>query len=767
MFARVILDINHEHIDQTFDYQIPDSLLNIVFVGSRVIVPFGHQNRLAFVYEILNKSDLATKAILDVIDLKPILDEEMFLMMDYLRQYNDKTHAKIIQTVLPNERMFRYENQYIIKNLDGLNDALKPFVKGEFLDIKDFNHHQKLLLRKAIEEENVILKKAYAQKGKSKLISIVKVASNYQAIKDKDIDLIDYIKSNNHHTKSMLVQAGYSLSKINRLLRDKVLYIQDERDYRFSDYELDLDIKKIENLNQEQIKAIELFSKTSKQISLLYGVTASGKTEVYAHLIRKCIQNNQQVLFLVPDISLIYQIYQRLRLEDQVNIVIFHSKMSQGFRHDAIEAIENGEANILIGTRSASFLKFKSLGLIIMDESHDDLYIQEDDVFYDTLEIIKIKANIYGSKILLGSATPSISSYYHAVENTYQLLKLTQKAVNEHQATLQVVDMKKELKSGNTTILSASLFEAITKRLKRKEQVLILFNQKGYAPFVMCRSCGYVPKDPETNLSLLYDKKMNILKSRQTKYEINYDIKCPICESKALMPVGIGIDYVYEYLTKTFKDSVVEKLDSSVLNKKNQYETLIHRFKNQEINILVGTKMISKGLDFKNVTLSAVLMADTLFEIPSYLASEQAYMTLTQMIGRSARHLNGDAIVQTYHVDHYVIESLSKPYEHFYNQAIVERKIRMFDPFYKVFQIAFYGNRYLHTFTEALKFLKQFETNYMTLGPSAVLYKKREYDFGFVVTIKSKSDEPIIFNEAFKTISSSVHVAVKSIHQIL
>lgn len=767
MFARVIIDINHIDVNQIYDYIIPKSLLDLVKVGVRVIVPFGNQIRVAFVYGISNESNLASKEIIDVIDLNPILNEESFKMIDYLKSVNDKTDSKLIQTIITPERMFSYNNEYNILNKDKLDDYLIPYIKNNQLKFDEKEYKVKRLVKKEIASNNVEVLKTYLQKGRPKLNNCITINNLMPIIKEKDLEIVEFVKSNSNYNKTNLVELGFSLSQINRLIKNETFKIVKRRVYRLLDMEVDSSIKKIDKLTLDQEKVLKEYNNSKKSVNLLFGVTASGKTEVYIRIIKDVIKKGLQALYLVPDISLIYQIYQRLILEDDFNVVMYHSKVSKGIRFDAISAMENKSANILLGTRSSSFINIPNLGVIIIDEAHDKLYMQEDDVFYDTFEIAKIKGSHFNAPIVLGSATPSISHYYFAKNGKYLLLNLPKKVVNTADANLLVVDMKEELKNGNTSIISNQLHNLILEKLKNKEQILVLFNQKGYAPFAMCRTCGYVPKDPQTQMSLLYDKNNNVLRSRQTKYQIPFDQTCPICNSNALSPIGVGIEYVYEYFIKKYKNANVAKLESSILNKKGAYESLINDFKEEKIDILVGTQMISKGLDFKNVTLSVVLMADTFFNIPSNLASEDAYMTFMQMIGRSARHLSGDAIIQAYDTDNYVIKSLNKSYENFYNQAIYEREIRSIEPFYNTLQVGFYGNKYLNTYQEALMFIKGLPKTITVLGPSEAFYKKANYEFGFVVTLKYLPNEKIDLKMNFDKISKLVFVSVKSIHQIL
>ncbi|MBN2299954.1 MAG: primosomal protein N', partial [Acholeplasmataceae bacterium] len=454
-------------------------------------------------------------------------------------------------------------------------------------------------------------------------------------------------------------------------------------------------------------------------------------------LIDDLILRHQKVLILVPEITLIAPMAQRLksRFDD---VAIYHSALSRGEKYDQYQLILQDKVQIILGTRSAVFLPVESLGLIIIDEEQDASYIQDEGVFYDAKEIAKFRANLHQIPLILGSATPSIETMYQALNQQINLLELTKRHGNISMPRITMIDMKEELKNKNTSIFSRALLDGMKKRIKKNEQIILLFNRKGFAPFVMCRSCGAVPTCPHCDISLTYYKDKNTLKCHYCGYEKPFASTCEVCSEQTVKEVGIGIEYVEKKLHEALPEARVLRMDANTTRNKGTHEMLWNQFSQHEADILLGTQMIAKGLDFPKVTLVGVLMADLSLKVPSFQASEQAYMLFTQVTGRSGRFMPGEAIIQGYDLEHYAIKNVLTQYDDFYREAIYYRKMGNYSPFKNTAQILIEGQQYLKTYQKAFALRKALlETNCDVLGPTPALIKRIKDQFRFTLTLKS------------------------------
>ncbi len=754
MYAKVIIDIKHQEVNRLFDYIVPQKFEDFLAKGMRVMVPFGSNERMGIVIELTEKSDDATKSIIEVLDVLPTLDEEQFLLIDELSKNNHALFQKIIETVIPNERLMSYQKVAILKKDEEISSELKPFFnkKGLWrLKKKDQIYQHKLTYakRKGIIEIETIIKEKTSIKYET--CYQYNHSHTYAQFKD-DMDLKTLFSDEMNVSKNTLIEHGYSVSRINTLVKHEVIIPFKKELKREIKHGFDLDRKPIKLNNEQEVAVNQIYqSLEQNKIFLLKGITASGKTEVYLNAIQKVINNNKQVLFLVPEIALISPMAQYLKSRFD-HVFIYHSGLSKGERFDQLRSISAHQNSIVLGTRNASFLPLDHLGLIIMDEEHDDLYQIDEGIMYHVRDILKFRAKYHHIPLILGSATPSILSMYQAEQKKYQLLELNKRATQTALPTIHFVDMKEELRNKNTTIFSNQLKEAIQKRLEKKEQVMLLYNRKGHAPFVLCRQCGNVPKCPHCDVSLTYYKDNNMLKCHYCGYEKPFSQSCEVCNAQAVKEMGIGIDYVYQVLKKTFPNAKVLRLDASVTKTKGSHESIWMNFQDEKADILLGTQMISKGLDFKHVTLVGVLMADLTLSVPSFMAYEKTYQLLTQITGRSGRYEQGEAIIQGYKIEHFAIQSITKPYEVFYKEALHQRKLLGYEPFNQTAQILISGQSYLKTYQKAFLLKKKLEHEQIdALGPSQALIKKIKDEYRFTITIKTKE---IKTNILFKTIDS-------------
>lgn len=763
MYAKVIIDISHQEVNRVFDYIIPSSMEGFLEKGSRVYVPFNRQKRLGFVVDITQESVEASKEILECIDIIPTLDDEHFLMINHLKLQSPQLEYEYLKTVISNELNVTYQKRVHAIHYEAIDDDLKPFFNKKNiwkLTKKDqvYQHQLARLKRHNYIEIETIIK----QKGTVKKETYYHLASDYSYPRIHLYQhVLDLFSNTSEHSKKALLEQGVTLSQIQTLLKNRVIISYQKEILRDPVFYHDEVIKHIE-LNEEQHQAVEVIkSKINHQTTfLLKGITGSGKTEVYLEVIEKVILSQKQVLILVPEIQLIAPMYERMKARFD-DVFIYHSGLSKGERFDQYRQIMTHKQAIVIGTRSSVFLKLEHLGLIIMDEEHDESYQQKEGVMYHTRDICQLRSSYHHIPLILGSATPSIESMFLANQGVYKLIELTKRPYNLELPQITYVDMKEELKQKNTSVFSRTLLKAIQDRLEKKEQVMLLYNRKGYAPFVLCRSCGDVPKCPHCDVSLTFYKDKNMLKCHYCGYEKPFSKTCDYCKEDKVKEMGIGIEYIEQTLKKTLPHARILRLDQSVTKTKFSHERIWHQFKHEEADILIGTQMISKGLDFPKVTLMGILMADLSLKVPSYYASEKTYMMLAQASGRSGRFLQGETIIQGYNLDHYAIKSIQKDYESFYQEALYQRQLLDIEPFKKTSQILVQDLGFLKAYQTAFSLKKKLEAlGIIVLGPSLAMIKRIKDMHRFTITLKYEHTNLAAIFEMIEQIKKQTLVSV-------
>ncbi|MGI6787021.1 MAG: replication restart helicase PriA [Acholeplasmataceae bacterium] len=732
----MIIDLKVKELDQRYDYIVPKELEDLIQIGQRVVVSFGNMERLGYIVEILEKSENATKPIIEIVDISPIISDEMFLIYEYLKNHTTSLKSAILEAIIPSEFMHDYlKKAILIESFD--DDIINKFNRnGEWiLTNKDQKYYNKL--------------KKLERNGKIKLVTTIKPRvkpkvvigyrfnkfNNYRKI-DKYIEVINLFKNNELILRSELLKIT-SISSLNTLEKNEVIIREDVIIKREIEHQFQLDDKKI-ILNQEQNYAynqIKLGLNSTKEY-LLFGVTGSGKTEVYLNVVEDVIKIGKTALILVPEINMIAQLAKRLKAKFN-HVSIIHSMLTPGVKHDEYQKIYDGEAKIVLGTRSAIFAPLDNIGIIILDEEQDESYTQSESVIYETKELAKIRSEYHEAPIVYASATPKITTMHQAQNNVIELLELPNRAVADTMPNVSFINLKEELKQGHTSILSRQLLVELNNVLNAKEQAMILINRLGYSPFVMCRVCGYVPTCPSCGISLTYYQEDSILKCNYCGYHIDYENKCPNCLSDQLIPRGIGIEQVISELKKYFPKAKIIKLDHTTTRKKGAHEEIWYQFLSRDGDILVGTQMISKGFDFPDVILSAVILADEDLNLAKYNADETTYILLKQLIGRSGRHKPGKAIIQGYNLDHYAITSLDKDYMYFYKQALQNRKLANYPPYVSMSQIIISGLGYLNTYQHSYIIKDKLEENNFTvLGPTQAFILKKGEQYRFKLTIK-------------------------------
>ena len=639
MYAEIILNSEAIEIDRPFTYKVPLDMEQKVKVGQMVRVPFGVRSKPVegFILDLKEeeiKVSFKIKNILSVENEEPVITEEDLKLINFLRE------------------------EYLCKYIDAI----------------------RLLIPVGI------LKGA---KSKSRSV-IVYIDDNLESIKNSDgyLEVINFIKRNTgKYTKSELTKEhGVSLYKLNKLIEHGLIKSEKEIVFRYNTREYNKDVEK--KLTAEQSMAIEAIEDSEENLILLKGVTGSGKTEVYMRLVEKVLTEGKSAIVLVPEIALTPQMIERFKGRFGSNVALFHSKLSDGERFDEWYRVKEGKASLIIGARSAIFLPARKLGLIIIDEEHENTYKSDQNPKYQTKEVAEFISKLKGCKVILGSATPTIESYYRAISGEMKLVELNHRIDNRPMPEMKLVDMREELRSGNKSIFSRRLYASMQQKLEKGEQIILFLNRRGFSTFVSCRSCGYVFDCENCDISMTYHKNGFLVchYCGKTKKQPNL---CPKCGSKYVKFFGAGTERVEEEVRKYLKNAKILRMDVDTTRAKDSHEKIYNAFKAGEADILIGTQMVSKGLDFPNVTLVGILSADMSLNLPDYRAAERSFQIITQVAGRAGRgEKEGEVIVQTYTPEHYSLQYAKKyDYEDFYEKEFTIRAMMGYPPFGRILLI--------------------------------------------------------------------------------
>ena len=699
LYGEIILNSEAVEIDRPFTYKIPESLNTKVRVGQIVKVPFGFRNKPVegFIIGIKKEDEVSfdykMKELLSIETEEPIItldDIELiyFLKEKYLCKYIDA-----FRLLIPVGIMKGAKNK--VKNVIVL-------VKDDLSDIKN-------------------------PEGYKEIIKIIK-------------------ENSGKYSKSELIK-NFSISqyKLNNLLQKGMLKSLEEVIFRYNEREYIKDEDK--ELTGEQKNAIERILTSDKNIFLLKGVTGSGKTEIYMRLVQNALTNDKSSIVLVPEIALTPQMIERFKGRFGKDVALFHSRLSDGERFDEWHRVKEGKARVIVGARSALFLPAKNLGLIIIDEEHENTYKSEQNPKYQAKEVAEYIANKKGAKLVLGSATPTIESYYRAISGEIDLVEITKRVDGKPMPKMELVDMREELKVGNRSLFSRKLFKSIEEALEKKEQIVLFLNRRGFSTFVSCRSCGYVFKCDECEISMTYHKNGFLIchYCGKTKREPN---KCPKCESKYVKFFGAGTQRVEDEIKKYFKDAKVIRMDVDTTRAKDSHEKLYNAFKKGEGDILIGTQMISKGLDFPNVTLVGILAADMSINIPDYRSAERTFQLITQVAGRAGRGVKeGKVVIQTYTPEHYSLQyAKNYDYEGFYEKEFTVRALMNYPPFGKILLINGTSKDenmlkdFMNNIANSISILLKDYNGIELLGPIACMISKIKENFRWQIVLKGEFD---------------------------
>jgi primosomal protein N' (replication factor Y) len=705
--ASVIVDVPAKQTDREFDYRIPEKWNQVIKPGMRVIVPFGPRMVQGFVTGLKAKSDFAKlRFIKEPMDLEPILNDELLQLGDWLTKEAMCFKISALQAMLPAAMKAKYEK--FIKVVEDKKDQLPPsiqnlFEKNDSLSWKDVIEGENAsLVQKEMQNGNLELEYNVKNRLNKKTVRVIKsllspmelkeLASAISSHAKKQQELLQYFIEHQEPIplKELLELMNTSSGTVKSLVSKGALAEMDQEVYR-DPYENRVFEKSIPfTLTAEQTAALkpiqEKIHHDEHDVFLLYGVTGSGKTEVYLQAIASVIEKGKEAIMLVPEISLTPQTVKRFKERFGEQVAVMHSGLSVGEKYDEWRKIHRKEVKVVVGARSAVFAPFENLGLVIIDEEHESSYKQEETPRYHARDVAIERAKSYGCPVILGSATPTLESFARAKKNVYKLLTLSQRMNKNALPAVDIVDMREELRTGNRSMFSELLFTKLKDRLEKGEQTVLMLNKRGHSSFVMCRSCGLVINCPNCDISLTYHRFNDIMKCHYCGFEEGMPSVCPECESEHIRFFGTGTQKVEEELAKILPEARVIRMDVDTTSKKGSHERLLNAFGEGKADILLGTQMIAKGLDFPNITLVGVLSADTMLHLPDFRSSEKTFQLLTQVSGRAGRHqLPGEVVIQTYTPEHYSIElSALQDYDAFYEREMYLRRQSHYPPYYYV-----------------------------------------------------------------------------------
>ena len=700
MYAKVLIEYPTKKIDKYFTYEIPKDLQNKLQKGMKVQVPFGNNIINGFVMDITNEKaeEYELKKIINITDPELILNNELINLGLYIKEQTLCPLILAYQTMLP--------------------DSLK--IKNITTNYKYYKTY--LVLNKSKEEIKEYLKEYKKVNFQSELLK----------------DLLD---------NNVLIKNKYKPAVINALKSKNLI-----REVKEQEYRIKKDAKKNllkHQLNEEQLKAFKTIKNArGNQTFLLEGITGSGKTEVYLHLIAETINKGKTAIILVPEITLTMQIVDRFYEWFGEKVAIFHSALSSGEKYDEYLKILRGDVSIVVGTRSAIFTPLKNIGLIIIDEEHSETYKQDNTPRYNAKDIACYRAKYHQCPLVLGSATPSLETRARALKGVYTHLQLNQRAGLGTLPKIDIINMVDEVKKGNF-IFSEELLTKLDICLKNKEQAIILLNRRGYSTTINCSVCGFTYKCPNCDITLTYHKSTNNLRCHYCGYMLKKSEKCPNCQENSLNYLGMGTEKVETELQKLIPNARIIRMDQDTTSKKGAHEKIIESFRKQEYDILLGTQMISKGLDFPNVTLVGIINADMALNIPDFRSNEKTFSLLYQASGRAGRsNLPGHVIIQTYNADNYVLNCVkNNDFNSFYNYEMKIRKILKYPPYYFLVSLKIVSSDYqlaLDNATRVVNFLKQnIDSQSIILGPTTANLFKFNNNYRFQIVIKYRFDEKL------------------------
>lgn len=708
-YAKIIVDISHESVDRPFTYRIPATLTDCIRIGTCVRIPFGRGNKMikGYVVALSNQADFPDDKIKEIESVLVSQDDcegRMMQLAAWIKEHYGSTMIQALKIVLPVKKTVKPIEKKTIELLYGREEAQQLLE-----ECKRKHQSAKVRILEELVNEKVL---------------------DYQLVRGK---------------------LNVSLQTLNKLQEQGVLKIH-ATDYFRNPVVIEKSKETDKELLPGQQEIVNNFtseySQGIRRTYLLHGVTGSGKTEVYIRMIKEVVKSGKQAIFLIPEIALTYQTVLRFYHHFGRRVSIVNSTLSYGEKYDQFMRAKKGELDVIIGPRSALFTPFGNLGLIVIDEEHESSYKSEGMPRYHARETALKLAEMTNSSVVLGSATPSIDSYYHAKNGEYKLYTLKERASGGTLPLVHTVDLCQELKEGNRSIFSRKLQELIADRLQKKEQIMLFLNRRGYAGFISCRSCGHVMKCPHCDISLS-EHKNGTLVCHYCGYSIKKPALCPECSSKYLLGFKAGTEQIEEQLQQLFPGIRVLRMDGDTTKTKDSYEKILSSFKEKEADVLVGTQMIVKGHDFSDVTLMGIIAADLSLAANDYRAGERTFALLTQASGRAGRGKSaGEVVIQTYQPEHYsIVHAKDQDYEHFYEEEILYRQLLAYPPVCHILAVMVYSKseEAAESFAEQLSLkAKEAEQENILVGPAPAGIRKINDLYRQVFMIKSSKEESLI-----------------------
>lgn len=704
-YANVIIDISHEKVDRPFQYRIPDSLKEKLAVGMCVQIPFGTGNRKrkGYVIEITGKNEYPEEKIKEIdgiiTDNLPA-EADAIRLAAWMRQTYGSTMIAALKTVLPVKRAVKaVEKKKLRRSLSA--EELTSLL-GECM--RKHQNAKARVLQELLTEEEL----------------------PYELVTGK---------------------LHVSAATLNSLVNQGAITIESESSYR-NPVSLNVTAQSGPELSEEQCyikeQILSDYDKNIRNTYLIHGITGSGKTLVYLALIEEMIKRGKQCIVLIPEIALTYQTLLRFYKRFGERVSVMNSSLSQGERFDQCERARKGEIDVMIGPRSALFVLFPNLGMIVIDEEHEGSYISENAPRYHARETAEYLASLKKASLVLGSATPSLEAYYKAKKGEYRLFTMKNRKNGGELANVRIVDLRQELRKGNRSIFSSDLQELIRDRLGKKQQIMLFLNRRGYAGFVSCRSCGYVMKCPHCDVSLSQHIGGKMV-CHYCGYETVQPKRCPNCSSNYILGFKAGTQQIERQLYELFPGIRVLRMDGDTTKQKGSFEKILSAFAEGEADVLLGTQMIVKGHDFPNVTLVGVLAADLSLNDSDYRAGEKTFQLLTQAEGRAGRGtLPGEAIIQTYRPEHYSIQQAAKQdYEAFYEEEILYRELLEYPPAGHMLTILVVSKDEKRCKGLAVRLAKEAGAYVHVIGPTPAAVSKVKDYYRYMIYLKSLKEEPI------------------------
>ncbi|MEH7177231.1 primosomal protein N' [Neobacillus vireti] len=786
--ASVVVDVPAKQTDRSFDYLIPDEWLETIQPGMRVVVPFGPRKIQGFVTEIKAESDFKKlREICEPMDLEPVLNQELLELGNWLTENTLCFKIYAYQAMLPAALKAKYEKKVRLSAGVLINDL--PIQLQEI-----FTNEEAISWDEALKKGLVPILQREAAKGILEVIHLVKGKLNKKKVKfvrpllstadleaelnelpqraEKQKEVLRYFVQNPEpvELRHLLADLNISSATVKSLVEKKLLVEKFMEVYRDPYENRTFTRTEPMRLTDDQQSAIgpilSSIENNLHEVFLLYGVTGSGKTEIYLQSIQDVIGKGREAIVLVPEIALTPQMVNRFKGRFGNLVAVLHSGLSAGEKYDEWRKIQRKEVKVVVGARSAIFAPFENLGIIIIDEEHETSYKQEEMPRYHARDVAIERAQKNNCPVVLGSATPALETFARAQKGVFKLLSLPNRMNKRALPEVEIIDMREELRAGNRSMFSRKLFELLKERIEKKEQSVLFLNKRGHSSFVMCRDCGYVMNCPNCDISLTYHKVKEQMKCHYCGYESYVPNQCPECSSDYIRYFGTGTQKVEDELGKILPEAKVIRMDVDTTSQKGAHEKLLKEFHEGKADILLGTQMIAKGLDFPNITLVGVLSADTMLHLPDFRSSEKTFQLLTQVSGRAGRHeLPGEVIIQTYTPEHYSVELAgTQDYLRFYNREMIMRKAHHYPPFYYLALITI-SHEQLMTVVSATEKIAAFVRSRLSqhaviLGPAASPIPRINNRYRYHCLIKYKREPEL--TKTLKTILDQYQTDPKS-----